>query len=62
MNKVKLSMSLHPNVMYKLRLESEKYNVTPQILIKQLIRRYYEIDPDTGEYPVYTKTNERLYI
>jgi len=62
MNKVKLSMSLHPNVMYKLRLESEKYNVTPQILIKQLIRRYYEIDPDTGEHPVYTKTSERLYI
>ena len=58
MSKPTITISLHPYAYTELKREAEKYKTTPQKIIKDLLRRYYEIDCDTGEHPVYTKVRE----
>lgn len=57
-DKVQITLQVHPDAANRLKQEAWKRNVKPSRLIKELIRQYYSIDCDTGEHPVYIKVRK----
>jgi hypothetical protein len=49
-NKPTITISVHPRALITLRDEAKKYKTTPQRMIKDLIKRYFEVDCETGEF------------